>query len=167
MRTKPLRGEVLTSSLLNGSPSFITSGHRRIKGKKGLGIRYERKVQRKLYSEHSGFMPGPWFEYTTSDAPGRRNYAQPDGILVDVSSGRIVICEIKYSHCADAYFQLVDKYLPIVRSFFNNSDLKWSFATVEIVNWYDCATAFPTSVTLRKRIEDVRPDELAVHVCRP
>ena len=132
----------------------------------GAGLRYEAKVQRHLLKGYDGYMPGPWFKYTTSDAPKRVNYAQPDGLLVNVEAGKIIICEMKYSHCAEAYFQLVDKYLPIVRKFFNNSEL-WEYATVEVVYWYDCAVAFPTKPKLRERIHDTRVGELAVHICRP
>jgi len=132
----------------------------------GAGLRYEAKVQRHFLEGFDGYMPGPWFRYTTSDAPKRTNYAQPDGILIDVEAGKITICEMKYSHCAEAYFQLVDKYLPIVRKFFNNSEI-WEFATVEVVYWFDCAVAFPTEPRLRERMQDARVGELAVHVCRP
>lgn len=131
-----------------------------------MGLRYERKVQRHLLSRFAGYMPGPWFRYTTTDEPGRKNYAQPDGILIDVVSGQITIVEVKYNHCAEAYFQLVEKYLPIVKKFFNNSEI-WTYATLEVVYWYDVAVAFPTTPKLRANLEDVRPDELAVHIWRP
>lgn len=165
MRSHPLKGEVVESALLIGEPKFIRSGRRR-RGRKGMGLRYEAKVQRHLGEGFDGFIPGPWFRYCTSDEPSRINYAQPDGLLIDLEKGQILICEVKYSHTAEAYFQLVDKYLPIVRKFFNNSEI-WEFATVEICYWYDCAVAFPTKPRLRKEIDTVRPNELAVHICRP
>ncbi len=173
MRSHPLKGDVLEAEMLTGQPKFVNSGRRR-RGRMGAGLRYEAKVQRDFLGRFDGYMPAPWFRYTTSDAPRRVNYAQPDGILVNVEQGKITICEIKYSHCAEAYFQLVDKYLPIVRKFFNNSEQEssgaaslWSFATVEVVYWYDCAVAFPTKPKLRERVRDVRVGELAVHICRP
>jgi len=173
MRYHPLKGEVCTVSLLQGVPKFVQSGRRR-RGRKGVGLRYEAKVHAHLLAEFDGYIQSPWFRYTTSDAPNRINYAQPDGLIVDVEKGRILICEMKYSHCAEAYFQLLDKYLPIVRKFFNNSDSEsdggkplWTFATVEIVYWFDCAVAFPTTPERRARLQDVREHELAVHVCRP
>lgn len=165
MRYRPLTGDVLTAKILNGKPSFV-KGTTRKRGAKGMGLRYEKRVHRHFLSLYDGYMPGPWFQYTTSDQPSRVNYAQPDGILVDIPSGQITIVEIKYNHCVEAYFQLMDKYLPIVRKFFNNEDL-WRFATVEVCNWYDCAVAFPTHVKLRETLGAVRPNEFAVHVCRP
>jgi len=151
--------------MLRGVPKFVQSGRRR-RGRKGVGLRYEAKVHDHLLSEFDGYIPSPWFRYTTSDEPRRINYAQPDGLIVDVERGKITICEMKYSHCAEAYYQLLDKYLPIVRRFFNNSEI-WEFATVEIVYWYDCAVAFPTTPARRSRLQDVRVNELAVHVWRP
>lgn len=165
MRFHPLRGEVLEAQILNGVPKFVKTGRRR-RGRKGLGLRYEAKVQDHLAEIFDGYLPGPWFKYRTTDAPARINYAQPDGLIVDVARGQITICEMKYKHCAEAYFQLVDKYLPIVRKFFNNSEI-WTFATVEIVYWFDGTTAFPTQVAMRKDLSRVRPRELAVHICRP
>lgn len=171
MRFRPLNGEVLEVEMLRGVPKFIQSGRRR-RGRKGVGLRYEAKVHKHLLDEFDGYIPSPWFRYTTSDSPRRVNYAQPDGLIIDIEKGMITICEMKYSHCAEAYFQLLDKYLPIVRKFFNNSDRKsdgieWRFATVEIVYWFDCAVAFPTTPERRSRLQDVREHELAVHVWRP
>ena len=173
MRYHPLNGEIHEVSLLQGVPKFVKSGRRR-RGRKGVGLRYEAKVHEHLLKEFDGYMPSPWFRYTTIEAPNRVNYAQPDGLIIDIEKGRVLICEMKYSHCAEAYFQLLDKYLPIVRKFFNNSDLEndggnplWTFATVEIVYWFDCAVAFPTTPERRARLQDVREHELAVHVCRP
>lgn len=173
MPSHRLRGEVVEAEMLSGRPKFVNSGRRR-RGRMGLGLRYEAKVQRHFLDGFDGYMPGPWFKYTTSDEPKRINYAQPDGLLVNIEKGKITICEMKYTHCAEAYFQLVDKYLPIVRKFFNNSEKEtdgdpqlWRFATVEVVYWFDCAVAFPTKPRLRERLEDVQTNELAVHICRP
>lgn len=168
MRFRPLKGKVLTSEILQGVPKFIKSGRRR-RGAKGMGLRYEAKVQTHLLKMFDGYVPSPWFRYTTEDVPARINYAQPDGLIIDIEKGLITICEMKYKHTAEAYFQLVDKYLPIVRLFFNNlnNETLWTFATVEIVYWYDGTIAFPTSPRMRKDLSRVRVNELAVHICRP
>ena len=131
-----------------------------------MGLRYEKKVHAHFSALHDGYIASPWFRYTTDDEPRRQNYAQPDGLIIDVEGGRIYIIEVKYNHCAEAYFQLVDKYLPIVRLFFNNSEM-WTFLTCEVVYWYDCHTAFPTQPKLRENVLDTRPGELGVHVWRP
>lgn len=165
MHFRPLKGEVIYAEILQGIPSFVRSGRRR-RGKKGVGLRYEAKCHKHFAKLYDNYVASPWFRYATSDEPARINYAQPDGLLIDLQLGLVTIVEIKYSHCSDAYFQLVEKYLPIVKKFFNNSEL-WDFATVEVVNWYDFAVVFPTTVKLRPQIDLVRPNELAVHICRP
>jgi len=167
MRFRPLKGNVLEAKILRGVPKFVKSGRRR-RGRMGLGLRYEAKVQGHLSQLFPGYVPGPWFRYRTDDAPARINYAQPDGLIIDIDRGQITICEMKYKHCADAYFQLVDKYLPLVSLFFNNSEKDlWKFATVEIVYWFDGTIAFPTKPCMRKDLKSVAPGELAVHICRP
>lgn len=160
----------MTSRLLNGSPEFVKNSVRRRRGAKAVGIRYERKIHAELLKRFQGatqaYIPGPWFEYTTDVAPARKNFAQPDGLVIDIERGLIVIIEVKRKHCAEAYFQLVDKYLPLVKLFFNNQSL-WKFATLEVVYWFDGTVAFPTKPILRKEIMDVRPGELGVHILRP
>lgn len=167
MRYRPLTGEVIDAKLLQGVPSFVQGAPTRRKGARGVGLRYERKVQLKLCSDFDNYMPGPWFEYKTSDEPKRINYAQPDGILIDIERGVITIAEIKLRHTVEAYFQLLDKYLPIVRMFFNNSEDLWSFAVCEVTKWYDCHTQFPCKPKLRESIDIVSPKEFGVHICRP
>lgn len=157
--------EVLEVKHLDGVPRFA-QGKRAKRGAKGQGLRYEAQVHAWAKREFGDFfIPGPWFSYRTRFSPNLWNYAQMDGLLFDFRRGQITIIEVKYSHTADAYFQLVDKYLPLARKFFGEK--VWSFATVEVVFWYDKAVSFPTEVKLRKDIRLVQPRELAVHICRP
>jgi len=93
------------------------------------------------------------------------NYAQPDGLLFDVRAGLITIVEIKYSHCAESYFQLVDKYLPIVSKCFGAD--KWSFAMLEMVKWYDRDVAYPVKVHMKKEVHKAVPNEVSVHIWHP
>lgn len=157
-------GDILAVKHLSGTPAFAQNQRRR-KGAKGVGIRYEEKVQ-SFFAEKFGalYIPSPWFAYQTLWQP-RWNYAQPDGLLLDFRSGIILIIEIKYSHCAEAYFQLVDKYLPLMRAFFGTEN--WRFATCEVVYWYDRAVSFPCEVRLCREITLCQPKELGVHICRP
>lgn len=164
--------DVLASNILLGVPSFVRT--RRRQGRKGVGIRYEEKVQACLLDEYPHYVASPWFQYRMRHAPNRVNYAQPDGLLIDVEKGVVTIVEIKYAHTPDAYFQLYNKYLPLVEAFFRRPDKKaehdkrlWRFATIEVVRWYDGAVVFPCDVTLRERIDYARPDEFAVNICRP
>ena len=121
--------DVQSSAILLGLPSFVRPS--RAKGAKAVGLRYERKVLDR-FSRFPHFIPSPWFRYTLRGLPNRVNYAQPDGMFIDIATGIVTIIEVKYAHTADAYFQLVDKYIPIVSRFFAGGD--WRFAVCEIVH---------------------------------
>lgn len=150
--------------IYDGIPPFVKKRRRR--GRMGVGLRYEAKVQRHL-SERFGYeyVPSPWFKYSVAKSPNVVNFAQPDGLLVQPKRGRITIVEIKYNHCAESYFQLVDKYLPLVEAFFDKSI--WTFPLVEVVKWYDRDTSYPVDIHMCRDIDVCRPGEIGVHICRP
>lgn len=156
--------ELVEVKHLDGTPSFAQA-HRRARGAKGQGLRFERSVQAHFGNLFDHYVPGPWFAYRTRYRPGVWNYAQPDGLLFDFQKGLLTIVEIKYSHTPDAYFQLVDKYLPLMRQWLDPK--LWSFATCEVVYWYDKATSFPCEIRLCKTIDLTKPGEFGVHICRP
>ena len=156
--------DVTSVSILDETPGFVRK-KRRV-GRKGLGLKYEDKVQNHFQSLYGyEYLPGPWFEYSVRERPKVVNYAQPDGLLIRPQRGLITIVEIKYSHCADSYFQLIDKYLPLCQAFFG-TDL-WSFALCEVVKWYDRDVSYPTPVRLRDAVDKTVPNEIGVHICRP
>ena len=155
--------DVASSAILLGLPSFVRPS--RAKGARAVGLRYEKKVLEKYSSKFPHFIASPWFRYTLRNLPERTNYAQPDGLFIDIATGLVTIIEIKYAHTADAYFQLVDKYIPIVSHFFKGGD--WRFAVCEVVHWYDGATAFPTRVRLLDDPFAARPGFFGVHIVRP
>jgi hypothetical protein len=150
--------------ILDGIPPFVKKRRRR--GRKGVGLRYEAKVQR-YFLDRFGYeyVPSPWFKYTVADRPRVINYAQPDGLLIQARRGTVTIVEVKYNHCAESYFQLVDKYLPLVSALFGEA--LWNFPLVEVVKWYDKATQYPTDIRMRADIDECRPGEIGVHICRP
>lgn len=159
------RDDLLEVRHLDGVPNFAQA-HRRAKGAKGAGIRYEERVQAQFKRTFGPlYIPSPWFQYRTKHSTRLWNYAQPDGILLDFVKGRVTIVEMKFSHTAEAYFQLVDKYLPLMQKFLGTE--LWTFATCEVVQWYDKAVSFPCEVRLRKEIQLTEPNEFGVHICRP
>jgi hypothetical protein len=130
-----------------------------------LGIRYEGKVQEHLHGLYGDlYVPSPWFKFQRRD--GIWNYAQPDGLLFDFHRGLVTIVEVKYSHTSEAYFQLIDKYVPLLRTFLPNKAL-WQIATCEVVNWFDKSIAYPCEIKLRKTVDLARPGEFAVHIWKP
>lgn len=155
--------ELLEVKHLDGVPSFAQA-HRRAKGAKGQGLRYEKRCQEHFSRRYPLYLASPWFAYRTRWSPNQWNYAQPDGLLFDFKRGMLTIVEMKYSHTPEAYFQLVDKYLPLMRHFLGD---EWKFATCEVVWWYDKAIAFPCEIRLRKEIDLTLPGEFGVHICRP
>lgn len=156
--------DVLTVELMHETPHFVRK--RRAGGARGVGLRYEALVQRYFDSVFGyEYLPGPWFKYTVRDRPKVVNYAQPDGLLVQPRRGTVTIVEIKYNHCPESYFQLVDKYLPLVVAFFDKS--LWTFPLVTVVKWYDRDTSYPSNIRLRESIDTCGTNEIGVHICRP
>lgn len=149
------------------TPSFVRA--HRARGRKGMGLRYERKVHEAFASAFGpAYLPSVWFSYRRLSSPKTTNFAQPDAFLLDLSRGLCTIIEVKYNHTADAYFQLNDKYLPLLDKFFHAKEKAlWSFALCEVVYWYDKFVDFPCRVALRDDIRKVRPGEFGVHIWRP
>lgn len=165
----PLR-DLTHVEIYNGVPGFAQAKRRRA-GAKGAGLRYEEVAQKTIgqsFAEQGlAYLPSPWFKYRRSSAPDRENFAQPDGICPDVNRGIIFLIEIKIKHTPDSYFQLLDKYVPLLDRFFNGRDRLWKIAPIEVCRWYDPHTAYPCKVTRIERLFDAQPKDLSVHVCRP
>lgn len=122
------------------------------------GLKYERKVSSKLSEQYPiEWTPGAWICYLCGleEYP---LYCQLDGFL---SFGdKIVLVEVKYNHCVDSYFQLLDVYLPLMRHLFPGK----SISVCEVVKWYDPSTAFPVSIKLQKDLEKCGENEFSVHI---
>lgn len=157
--------EFLEACWSDEAPNFVTT--KRAKGKKGLGLKYEHKVQARLCEVFEGsYIPSPWFRYRQQEAPLRWNWAQPDGIALNPNEGIIYVVEIKLKHTPDAYFQLLDKYIPILSCWLGTS-AGWRFAPMEVCYWYDPKIAFPCKVTLQEDVRRARPHQFSVNICRP
>lgn len=149
----------------DGIPNFV-SAHR-ARGRKGMGLRFERKVHDHFHAIYGHlYVPSMWFSYRRRSSPRITNFAQPDAFLLDFHTGLVTIIEVKYNHTADAYFQLYDKYMPLLDKWLNGEKL-WKFSVCEVVYWYDKFVDFPCTVSLRDDVKKVRPGEFGVHICRP
>jgi hypothetical protein len=147
------------------TPSFALA--RRARGKKGLGLKYEHKAQGFLETLFEGsYIPSPWFRYRVAAAPARWNWAQPDGIALNPNEGIVYVMEIKLKHTPEAFFQLLDKYIPILTCWLGTSP-GWRFAPIEVCYWYDPKIAFPTRVVLQEDPRKARPHQFSVNICRP
>lgn len=158
------RNDILSAEILLGVPGFVSSRKRK-RGAKGRGLRFEAEVNAHFRGLYPHYVASPWFVYRVRQAPRREVYAQPDGILFDPLRGVATIVEIKYQHISDAYFQLVDKYAPILDTFLDRRI--WKLAFVEVCRWYDGTIPFPTQVRMRKDITRCEPNEFAVHIHSP
>jgi hypothetical protein len=144
-------------------PPFIRETKR--KGRRGQGIRYEKKGQEHLSELYGDFyVPSPWF-YFYELGVNKPRWCQPDGLLFQPYLGRITIVEFKLQHTADAWWQLRWLYLPVVSKAFSG-DL-WDFSLCEVTKWYDPATLFPEKPRLREEITMTEPGEIGVHIWKP
>lgn len=156
-------GEVITwAEIAKHPPPFYRDRRRR--GRKGQGLRYEKKVHEhfaELYNEE--YVASPWFRYTTR-ATAKVKWAQPDALLFDFNRGIITLIEVKYQHTIDAYWQLM-RYLAITQYLFGSDE--WQYSLCEVVKWYDAAVSFPVSVQLLDSLERSKPGAYHVHIWRP
>ena len=158
--------DLIEVNAYEGVPSFVQA--HRARGRKGLGLRYERKVHEHFASQFQLYVPSMWFSYRRLSSPKITNFAQPDAFLIDPKAGIITIIEIKYNHTVEAYFQLYDKYLPLMDKWLHGKEKGlWRFSVCEVVYWYDKFVAFPCKISLRDDVTKVRPGEFGVHIWRP
>jgi len=126
---------------LNNKPGF-TRRRQRLSGAKKAGLAYEKKVNARLGEDYGDrYIPGVWFRFTSKDQPGAR-FAQPDGLVWDLSRGVITIVEIKIRHSYRAWWQLRELYEPILAFKFPG----WDIEVVEIFQWFDPQAEVPEKV---------------------
>ena len=124
------------------------------------GIKYEQKVHAEMFRRYEArYLWGQWFAYM-ANTKNTVQYCQVDGLLFAEPESRIVVCEIKHSHVPDAYFQLTQEYMPILRKAFP----KFELAPLEIVRWYDPATAFPVQVEMQPNPLAAAVEAFSVHI---
>lgn len=107
-------------------------------------------------------LPGPWIEFQEQENP-RPRFCQPDGLLFDPWTGRIILLEVKYQHTPDAWWQLRKLYAPVIEYLFPHYEV----ACVEVVKWFDPAVVFPERPALLKCPMEGDPSRLGVHIWRP
>jgi len=126
-------------------------------------VRYERRVHEhflELYPDR--YLPSPWVRFTNVEDANAR-WCQPDGLIIDLAAGEIVIVEMKYQHTADAWWQLEKLYKPVLRAMFPAG--LWTLRCVEVVKWFDPATAFPVSVRMSEK--PTGNGDFSVHIWKP
>jgi hypothetical protein len=106
------------------------------------GQAYERWVSKILEASYGPqYIPGLWFSYWDN---GHIGAVQLDGLLIELSKGRITLIEIKHQHTAKAWQQLNNFYRPVVEEALLSPrvrDSLWEVCLVEIANWIDFSAA--------------------------
>lgn len=164
-RFNPVRGPIAWVTMQWDAPTIAVRG--RPTGRRARGVAYERKVHGYL-KERFGlrYFPSPWFQFLDSGDALRphRRWCQPDGLLIDLQAGRVVIIEIKYQHTPDAWWQLTHLYRPVLRAYFSSL---WDITRCEVVKWFDPSVDFPERPILTHAIEKIEPHEFGVHIWKP
>jgi hypothetical protein len=128
-----------TARFLPGQPPFLKRG--RSVGRYAAGIRYELGVGEILELWALGrseiqLRLGQWIEF--QDRSGKR-WCQVDALWIDNSSRRCLVCEIKYQHTPDAWWQLKHLYVPVLQRVMPG----YILGMLEIVHWFDPGMAWP------------------------
>ena len=128
------------AKILAHQPPFIR--RKKSKGRFAVGVRYETKAQEALELAALGlrglqYLRSPWIEF--QDDNGRR-WCQADAILLNHDQRALIIYEIKYRHCAEAWWQLTHLYEPVVKALFPAYPV---VCRMEVVHWFDPAVEFP------------------------
>ena len=84
---------------------------KRLKGSKGIGLSYEKRFAQTIQRCLPGAKHGQWYEYC---ADGARGFCQPD--VVVPFTGALLVLECKLKNIEQAQAQLVQLYLPVLRS---------------------------------------------------
>lgn len=157
----------LTQARAIDPPAFVHRSRRRPRGRRLLGVKYERRAHRHFAARYDTadaiYVPGPWFSYRREGGSWR--FCQPDALVIRPRAGRICILEYKYNHCLDAWRQLRLLYAPVVAAAFG-ADL-WAISCVEVAKWYDPAVLLPEPVRLVRDPLDAAPKDFGVHIWRP
>jgi hypothetical protein len=135
---------------------------RRYTGRRLQGIRYERKVHEYLEFRYGElYVASPWLRFLSD---GKWRWCQPDGLLFQPETGRIIVVECKYQHTADAWWQTRHLYIPVLQRIFPAH--LWSFEVCEVVKWFDPSVAFPERLVLANEV-GMRSEAFKVHIYKP
>lgn len=150
-------GEVVRAWFSDEAPCFRKA--KRVKSVRAAGIRYERKALAHLCAEYSEFVPSPWLRFENGSS--RSRWCQPDGVLLDIKQGRIVLVECKLQHTSNAWWQTRRLYEPVLQKIFGTA---WKYSVVEMVRWFDPAVTFPETFSFAEDLFDVEPGAFGIHI---
>lgn len=108
------------------------------------------------------YRPSQWVYFRDRNGP---RWCQMDALLVDRSSSRCIIYEVKYQHTPDAWWQLRELYLPVLRVALPSVS---SIGLCEVVHWHDPAVRFPERYDFTNTpLKVPHVNTVAVHIFNP
>lgn len=127
---------------------------------KRKGVEFEQKGHEAFIDRFGPFryIPSQWWQYQI--ASNQLKFCQTDGLLFTPESKKLTILEFKFKHTAEAYYQIEQKYVPVLRRYFKG----WTISVCEVVKWYDKDIPFPIPIKLQKDVDNCRPNEFGVHI---
>ena len=142
-------------------PDFVKPA--RSHGAKADGRRYERKALKYLEEVFpERIVPSPWFVFTTEYSGCVELFCQPDALVFDPRQGIITVVEVKLRHTSNAWWQLKELYIPVVRAVFGSA---WEYRPIEVVKSFDPHTKFPEKFELIRDVRDIElPNVTSFHV---
>lgn len=111
------------------------------------GLAFERRTLQLLADHFKDFKRGPWLQYQNSNGTW---FCQPDGLVVLENS--VIIFEVKYSHCMEAYWQLRHLYQPVVEALLPG----FSTQVVEVPKSFDPHVEWPEDIELMTSVFDLK-----------
>lgn len=132
-----LRAELSTSPFTQSKP--MTAAQK-------LGLKFEARVLLDFELKIENFTSHPAFKFRSAGFPYDQ-YAIPDGIAWSSDRSIATLIECKLRHSEDGEFQLLKRYLPIIRKI---------YPSVECFNLLEVTSSFDPSVRHTRVIEQVR-----------
>lgn len=125
---------------------------------------YERRVHRHLQhifdTAPTLYLPAQWIAFRARGAPQLR-WAQPDGLLIDLTRGLIVIVEIKLRHMDKAWWWCRQLYEPLLTALFPSS---WTFACLEVTRSFDPEVVWPEPLHMVRSPDLLRAGQFGCHI---
>jgi len=142
-------GDLLWARFAATVPKFYI--RHKTSARQKMGIAFEDKLQWQLFESNWNYVPRPWLQFMRK-GEGRLQHCQPDGLLIDPVAGLIVVVEVKLAHTTDAWWQMRQLYVPVLRHIF--PERRWTYRCVTIVKWFDPAIKFPEPLCLIDKIHE-------------
>lgn len=139
VHTKRYAGNVTSAWPLWGEEAPVNRG---ATAAQLLGLRYEGKALRYLEEHFALMLSHLGFKYCNLD--GRTYRCWPDACIFSSDLSRLTIVEVKWHHTADAWVQLRELYVPVLRAAFPEMLIQ----QLEVCKFYNPAVRLPGRVKI-------------------